>query len=144
MCDRLAIEVHRTTPPSRLEAVGAAGVCPAAVGRGGLLLLRGPPWSSRFLRVENPWPDIHAIVEWVVDAAGPTTADGSRYFIVTLGRKRYLISTGVKIDTSRRCPNRHGGRRPAIHAFVRTAKGMDADLRRMTGKHRRRVGLNTG
>ena len=32
MCDRLAIEVHGTTLPSRLEAVGAAGACPAAVG----------------------------------------------------------------------------------------------------------------
>jgi hypothetical protein len=54
LCDRLTIEMHRTTPPGRLEAVGTAGACPAAIGRGCSLLLRGPPRSSRFVRVENP------------------------------------------------------------------------------------------
>ena len=39
----------------------------------------------------------------------------------------------VVFDPSAPPCNRHGGRRPAIHAFVSHAKGVDADLRLCPG-----------
>jgi hypothetical protein len=46
---------------------------------------------------------------------------------------RQIIPVRVETDTLAPGSHRHGGRRPAIHAFGQAAKGMDADLRRHDG-----------